>query len=36
MSSQYSIWDEGLQASPKVAGQLSQQFTTFVQPLLAQ
>lgn len=35
MSSQYSIWDEGLQASPKVAWQLSQQLTTFVQPLLA-
>lgn len=35
MSSQYSIWGEGLQASPQVAQQLSQQLTTFVQPLLA-
>ena len=35
MSSQYSIWDEGLQASPQVARHLSQQLTTFVQPLLA-
>lgn len=34
MQGQYSIDEEGLQASPVVAQSLSQQFTTFVQPLL--
>lgn len=34
MQPQYSIGDEGLQASPVVAQYLSQQLTVFVQPLL--
>ena len=34
MSTEYSIAREGLQASPVVAKALSQQLTTFVQPLL--
>jgi hypothetical protein len=34
MQRQYSIGDEGLQASPKVAQDISQQLTAFVHPLL--
>jgi hypothetical protein len=35
MQSQYSIGEEGLQASPEVAHNLSQQLTIFVHPLLS-
>jgi len=34
MSSQYSIFDEGVQASPEKAQELSQRLTAFVRPLL--
>lgn len=34
MSSQYSIYEQGVQASPVVAQQISQQLTAFVKPLL--
>ena len=35
MSLQYSIFDEGVQASPHVAHELSRLLTTFVKPLVA-
>lgn len=35
MSLQYSIFDEGVQASPHVATELSRLLTTFVKPLVA-
>lgn len=35
MSSQYSIFDEGVQASPEVAEFLSHALTAFVRPLLS-
>jgi len=36
MSTQYSIWEQGVQVSPIVAQQLSQQLTAFVKPLLVE
>jgi hypothetical protein len=36
MSSQYSIYEQGVQASPAVAQQVSQQLTSFVTPLRAE
>jgi hypothetical protein len=36
MSVQYSIFEEGVQASPLIAQEISQQFTTFVRPLLTE
>jgi hypothetical protein len=36
MSSQYSIYEQGVQASPEIAQQISQQLTAFVKPLLVE